>query len=471
MDDQRTLRLARTFERFWDDLMSGRRGRPGNELDPDVIEAARRLQALSQPLSTDATFEANLWEELMNSHTLDASIPLRQTLLPHPNGHELTPRRPLPQTGVKRLPWADHRRIVQLAAAAMMLLLALGGWLLAEVIGPSGTDDGGRTIVPAAFGPDATPEAAFEFLWQTAGDPADPMENATNLAISPDGTLWVPDGRNGRFQIFSPEGELLEIWGSEGTGEGQFDFLIGGPNFGGYGRGAIAFAPDGSFYVADTGNYRIQKFGPDREFISTWGSEGTGDGQFAGASDLVVDAEGRVYVVDAYRDISEGVDAVQVFDADGNFLDSWGPHGREPGQLQFAVGITLDQDGSILIAEYQNNRVQRFTPEGDYLRSWGDMVTAEGRMNGPFDVAVDSRGNVYEVDYNRNMVQVFDREGRFLISWGGTGTDDGEFTGPVAIAVDGAGNVYVTDDEGRLQKFHINRLPEPAASPVASPVA
>jgi len=129
------------------------------------------------------------------------------------------------------------------------------------------------------------------------------------------------------------------------------------------------------------------------------------------------------------------------------------------------MGIAVDRDGTILIADIDLNRVERFTPAGDYLGGWGEFGTREGMLFGAIDVAVDGKGNVYEVDYSNSRVQVFDRDGRFLLAWGGVGTHDGQFSGPVAVAVDGAGNVYVTDDRGRLQKFHIASLPEPVASP------
>jgi DNA-binding beta-propeller fold protein YncE len=344
-------------------------------------------------------------------------------------------------------------------ATAAVVLLALG-----LVLGPLGVDRGGfgwggtdkPKTIPAAL-VQATPTPSVEFVWQSSGDPADPIENATNLAIAPDGTIWVPDGRNARFQILSPEGELLEVWGSEGTGEGQFDFLLSTSQFGGYGKSAIAFAPDGSFYVADTGNFRIQKFGPDRAFVTAWGSEGTDDGQFLGIADLAVDSQGRVYVLDPYRgfDSSSAADAVQLFDADGHFLATWGAQGSEPGQMMHAVGITADRDGTILIADYQNNRVQRFTHEGEYLDSWGAYGMGEGQFNGPLDVAVDAEGHVFEVDYANNRVQVFDRDGRFLLAWGKYGFGEGEFFEPANVAVDGEGNVYVTEVGGRVQKFRV----------------
>jgi tripartite motif-containing protein 71 len=159
----------------------------------------------------------------------------------------------------------------------------------------------GALVLGSRFGhtlaQEATPSAGpVEFLWETRGDPADPLGNPSHLAVAPDGNIWVADGDNDRFQIFAPDGILLEAWGTSGSGEGQIDFETVG--LGGSDEGAIAFAPDGTFYVADVGNHRIQKFGPDRDFLTAWGKYGTDPGQFASALGVAVGGDGTVYVTD-----------------------------------------------------------------------------------------------------------------------------------------------------------------------------
>jgi DNA-binding beta-propeller fold protein YncE len=279
----------------------------------------------------------------------------------------------------------------------------------------------------------------------------------------------VADADNDRFQIFAPDGTFLEVWGTSGSSEGEFDFTTVG--WGGYPEAAIAFAPDGTFYVTDTGNHRIQKFGPDRDFLTAWGSEGTEPGQFDTPIDLVVDGQGRVYVLDSFRNgfpADPGTGAVQVFDADGQFLAEWGAYGTHPGELIGPFGIGLDPDGTLLIAEFDNNRVQRFTPEGELLDGWGGYGNDDGQFVWAMDAAVDAEGRVFVPDYGNNRVQVFDRDGKFLAAWGESGTDAGEFVSALGVAVGGDGTVYVTDGGKRLQAFRVGDLP--VAGP-ATPVA
>jgi sugar lactone lactonase YvrE len=112
--------------------------------------------------------------------------------------------------------------------------------------------------------------------------------------LAPDGTIWVTNGAMSRIHVFNPEGTLLEVWGERGTGDRQFNFVRAN----GDGIGGIAFAPDGSFYVTDMGNNRIQHFAADRGFLHTWGKFGTGEGQFSAPIGVVVAPDGNVFVTD-----------------------------------------------------------------------------------------------------------------------------------------------------------------------------
>jgi tripartite motif-containing protein 71 len=317
------------------------------------------------------------------------------------------------------------------------------------------------SLWPSAFAEEATPSTGpVTFLWETSGGPDTPLGNPPHLAVAPDGNVWVADADNNRFQIFAPDGTFLEVWGMPGSAEGQFDFTAFG--WGGHNEAAITFAPDGTFYVADPGNHRIQKFGPDRTFLTAWGSEGKEPGQLITPIDLVVDEQGRVYVLDSYRNRSPaepGTGAVQVFDADGQFLAEWGEPGSEPRQLKGPFGIGLAPDGTVLVAELDNNRVQRFTREGEFLDGWGGQGSDDGEFVWAMDAAVDAEGRVFVADYSNHRVQVFNRDGQFLAAWGAFGTDAGQFTSALGVAMGSDSAVYVTDAGMRLQAFRVADLP------------
>ena len=112
-------------------------------------------------------------------------------------------------------------------------------------------------------------------------------------AIDPSGNVWVPSGFDSTFWIFNASGKYLESWGSKGSADGLFDFVdtTGGAD---QGYGAIAFAPDGSFWVADTGNHRVQHFDKDRHFLEALPDMGT-------PISISLDPDGHLFIDDASR--------------------------------------------------------------------------------------------------------------------------------------------------------------------------
>ena len=96
------------------------------------------------------------------------------------------------------------------------------------------------------------------------------------------------------------------------------------------------------------------------------------------------------------------------------------------------------------------------TPEYsfEFLRKWGKWGTGDGQFDSPVGLAIDGDGNVYVADWRRNRIQVFDHLGRFLRKWGTQGTGDGQFISPVGLAIDRDGNVHVADGgNDRIQVF------------------
>ena len=99
-------------------------------------------------------------------------------------------------------------------------------------------------------------------------------------------------------------------------------------------------------------------------------------------------------------------------------------------------------------------RIQKFTKEGIFISQWGSAGTSTGQFSGPLGIAVDNNYHVYVAEYMNNRIQKFTSTGRFITNWGIGGTNNGEFNHPAGIALDGDGNVYVADmDNHRIQKF------------------
>ncbi|HUB74973.1 MAG TPA: hypothetical protein VL979_13195 [Solirubrobacteraceae bacterium] len=172
-----------------------------------------------------------------------------------------------------------------------------------------------------------------------------------SVAVSPaTKQTYVADTQHNRILVYGPEGALQARWGADegngaaGAGPGQFDQ-----------PGALAVAPSGDVYVADTGNDRVLELSAGGAQLAEWGVKGTADGHFRSPDGIAVDAAGRVYVLDSEND------RVQAFEGDGRFLYKWGQRGSDPGQLSQPAAIAVGCEGAVYVADTNNNRVQRFT--------------------------------------------------------------------------------------------------------------
>jgi sugar lactone lactonase YvrE len=271
-----------------------------------------------------------------------------------------------------------------------------------------------------------------------------------DIAIAPDGSLYVTDTENNRIQHLSPTGEALHVWG-------MFGDVATGPTDGGIFNQpwGIALGPDGSVYVADTWNHRIQKFTADGQFIKMWGYFGQGEAPeaFWGPRDVAVDAKGRVYVTDT------GNKRVVVFDADGAPLTQFGEAGLDPGQFDEPVGLAIDADGLVYVADTWNQRIQVFQESAENqftpFRSWEVQAWyGQSLDNKPF-IAVGN-GSVFIADPEGYRILQFTASGEAVRAWGdfGTGSDTFGLPASVAIAPDGA--VWVVDAaNARLMRFEL----------------
>ena len=224
--------------------------------------------------------------------------------------------------------------------------------------------------------------------WSWAGGTGDgEFKVPQSVAVAPDDSVYVVDHLNSRIQYFTANGDFSGKWGSEGSGDGEFQAPMG-----------IEVAPDGSVYVVERDNNRIQKFGPTGDFLRKWGSLG-GDGQLQKPRGVAVAPDGNVYVVDMY--------GVQIYTSGGDFISRWGSNGTGDGEFIRPEGVTVASDGSIYVSDSENPRIQRFTSTGDFISEWGSQGNDDGEFMRPKGVTVASDGSVYVSDHANHRVQVF----------------------------------------------------------------
>ncbi len=278
-----------------------------------------------------------------------------------------------------------------------------------------------------------------------------------SLAFASDGTFYVADSRDHRVLHLDTEGRTLQAWGSFADGvskpadPGTFNEPWG-----------VAVGPDGSVYVTDTWNHRVQKFSATGKFIKTWGTFGqSGTGavdSFYGPRGIAVDSQGRVFVSDT------GNKRIVVFDADGNFITQFGSAGLDPGQFDEPVGVTVDKEGNVYVTDTWNQRVQVFVPSTDGLeylpsKQW-DVYGWFGQSvdNKPF-IAVNDIGHVFITDPEGYRVMEFDADSQLLRVWGDLIDSNTGLGLASGIAIDPEGHVWVTDGVyNRIVRF---TLPQP----------
>ena len=258
--------------------------------------------------------------------------------------------------------------------------------------------------------------------------------------------IYVADSRNHRILHIAADGSLLTEWGSFA------DNASGNAPIGTFNEPwGVAVGPDGSVYVTDTWNHRVQKFAEDGTPIKTWGQYGQpvpdvpgSKSAFWGPRGIAVDNNGHVYVADT------GNKRIAVFDADGNFLTDFGTAGFDPGQFDEPVGVAVGNDGVVYVTDTWNQRVQSFIPSEDGmvfmpLAQWDvNAWFGQSLENKPF-IAVDADNHVFITDPEGYRVIEFTSDGQFVRPWGDFGTGATEIGLASGVDVDAEGNVWVTD--------------------------
>eukprot|EP00002_Diphylleia_rotans_P031326 TRINITY_DN6506_c0_g1_i6.p1 TRINITY_DN6506_c0_g1~~TRINITY_DN6506_c0_g1_i6.p1 ORF type:complete len:1320 (+),score=278.82 TRINITY_DN6506_c0_g1_i6:105-4064(+) len=249
--------------------------------------------------------------------------------------------------------------------------------------------------------------------------------------------IYVSDCEVHRIQVFNQEGTFVRSFGSYGSGPGEFHTPSG-----------LSISRGGLLAVADTENHRVQLFKTDGAFIQSFGSFGSSSGQMNSPDSVTFDSHDNIY-------ISEwGNHRIQVFKSDGTFLSKFGSQGAADGQFQFPRGLAVDYGNHILVADRNNHRIQIFSQKGVFILKFGSKGSGEGQFNAPNGVSVDADGHIFVTDFHNNRVQVFSSNGSYLHQFGSLGGTEGKLHGPRAIAIDSGGKLFVTEyGNQRVQIF------------------
>jgi len=252
--------------------------------------------------------------------------------------------------------------------------------------------------------------------------------------------------------VLSPDGEVVSHWDDASFARAH----------------GITIDADDCIFCVDDLDHTVKKFTPDGRLLMTLGTSGqfseTGATSvdfrtvqrsgppFNFPTNVALNSAGEIFVADGY-----GNARIHKFSAQGRLIHSWGTPGSGPGQFHIPHGIAIDNRDVLYVADRENSRIQRFTQQGTYIDQWNDVAR-------PCDVYIDSNQVVYvaELGYRAGMwpgtsapsadapsgrVSLFSTDGDLLMRLGG-GDDSSagvNFFAPHDIWVDSQGSLYVSE--------------------------
>ena len=231
------------------------------------------------------------------------------------------------------------------------------------------------------------------------------------VAVSPvNGSVFVSDNDNSQIHVFDVERKHVRTFGKCGKGEGQLNFPLG-----------IDVSANGQVYVANQFNHCVSVFIEDGTFIRT-----IGQGKLQYPSDVLVHSSGLVYVADRLNH------RIAVFSQEGELARTFGSEVGGKEEFKYPCGVAVSPDDHHLyVSDEVNHQVQVFTLEGRYVREFGT-----DQLKCPRSLTVTSDGSVLVADNENNCVEVFDKKGKLVHS---IAVED-----PTGLAIDSRGDLLVT---------------------------
>src|SRR5438046_4084478 len=137
----------------------------------------------------------------------------------------------------------------------------------------------------------------------------------------------------------------------------------------------------------------------------------------------------------------------------GTILTTWGSSGTGDGQFDFPFRVATHGSGHVYVASYGNDRIQKYDASGTSVTTWGSSGSGNGQFNGPDGVATDGSGHVYVADTNNHRIQKFDSSGNFDAAWDSCGWGNAHVDHPLGLGAGGRGTVSAAASGNRRQEY------------------
>ncbi len=233
----------------------------------------------------------------------------------------------------------------------------------------------------------------FLAAWGGFGTEPGQFNEPWGLAVD-DEFVYVADTWNYRIQKFTTDGEFVAAYGRNGSPADASDPGLG--LF--YGPRDISLLDDGRLLVTDTGNHRLQVMDRDGNFLTSVGQFGNQPGQFNEPVGLANGPENSVYVVDTWNG------RIQQFSGDFFPAYEWSVNAWYSQSIDNKPYIATDSAGRVYVTDPEGYRVLIFNAFGDYLGRFGSFGTGASQFGLPVGIAIDAQDNVYIADAHNNRI-------------------------------------------------------------------
>jgi sugar lactone lactonase YvrE len=226
--------------------------------------------------------------------------------------------------------------------------------------------------------------------WKT---PESDLGRPTGMSIIDD-ELFVADTHYYRVLVYDLQGNLKRQFSGGSNANERFGLVTD-----------IARSPAGTYYVSEYGDVdRIHAIAPDGSYLGHFGKTGQNEAEFVRPQAIAFSSDGTLWVADACNH------RLQQFQIDGSrakLLRIVGNQGDAAGQFHYPYGLTIAPDNSILVCEWGNQRVQRLDANGSPRATWGRPGRQPGQLNQPWSLALDRQSRITVLDSLSHRVQRF----------------------------------------------------------------